>query len=228
MRPRKPLGQRSQLCAISTAPRLGMKPLTELGLKLLLSWGKLKTYTTPLPYEPQTSLLLKVKWLLQLQIRLKKHSLRILLFPVSKGRQKNLKLPKKHPQTRLQQFQKWGQLPRAFSRTWLQLPCLLRELLKIRKERLLQKQITQLTRPLSFRSNWKSEPSFYNIIMIFIRDFVFLRHLLMKYAFLPSRTHLSYYLFHFYFICSTILVLNSLHLDCPLFTQEKNKVYTYF
>ena len=64
--------------------------------------------------------------------------------------------------------------------------------------------------------------------MIFVRDFVFLRHVLMKYAFLPSQIRLSYYLFHFYFICFIILVLNSFHLDCPLFTQEKNKVYTYF
>ena len=63
-------------------------------------------YYPPRSYEPRTSLLLKVKWLLQLLIRLKKHSLRILIFPVSRGRQKNLKLPKKYPRTRLQRFQK--------------------------------------------------------------------------------------------------------------------------
>ena len=67
---------------------------------------KAKNIYYPLPYEPQTSLLLKVKWLLQLLIRLKKHNLRILIFLVSKGQQKNLKLPKKYPQTRLQRFQK--------------------------------------------------------------------------------------------------------------------------
>ena len=69
---------------------------------------------------------------------------------------------------------------------------------------------------------------FCNIIMIFVRDFVFLRHVLIKYAFLPFQIRLSYYLFHFYFICFIILVLHSFHLDRPLFTQEKNKVYTYF
>ena len=64
--------------------------------------------------------------------------------------------------------------------------------------------------------------------MIFARDFVFLRHVLMKYVFLPFQICLSYYLFHFYLICFTTLVLNSFHLDYPLFTQEKNKVHTYF
>ena len=64
--------------------------------------------------------------------------------------------------------------------------------------------------------------------MLFVRDLVFLGHVLIKYAFLLSRIRWSYYLFHFYFIYSTILVLNSFHLVCPLFTQEKNKVCTYF
>ena len=58
-------------------------------------------YPPPRSYEPRTSLLLKVKWLLQLLIQLKKHSLRILLFPVSKGQQKRPVLLKKYPRTRL-------------------------------------------------------------------------------------------------------------------------------
>ena len=59
-------------------------------------------------------------WLLQLLNQVKKHSLRILLFPASKSQQKNLVLPKKYPRIRLQLFRKQEQLPKAFSKTWLQ------------------------------------------------------------------------------------------------------------
>ena len=56
-----PLGQRSQWCAAYTAPKLGMKPLTELGLRLHLSRGRQRMCSTLLQFVSRILLPLKSK-----------------------------------------------------------------------------------------------------------------------------------------------------------------------
>ena len=61
--------------------------------------------------------------------------------------------------------------------------------------------------------------------MISVMEFVFfLRHVLMKYAFLLSQICMSCYLFYLYFICFIVymvfLFLSNFHFDCPLFEHD--------
>ena len=110
-------------------------------------------------------------------------------------------------------------------KTWILQSCPLRELLKTKREQLPRKQITRPTKLPSFKLSWKNEFSF--VIQLRLLQGIcsppfFFRHILMKYAFLTSWICLSYYSFHFYFICFVFFFfLSSFHLDCPLLIQKK-------
>jgi len=89
--------------------------LNGAGVEASSELRRLVTFITHQPYEPRTFLPFKVKQPLQLLTLLKKHSLKILFLPVSRSKQKNLKLPRKYPRIRLQRFHEMGQLPKVLN-----------------------------------------------------------------------------------------------------------------
>ena len=132
---------------LSTAQKLGMRPLTVLGWRLHLSYVSQKTYSILRRSVPQLFYPIKLKLLLQSLTPMRRFCLIVFLSLASQNQPKGELPLQELPRTSPPLLRRQRRPPKVFNRIWLPRSCQLGELLRIKRKSLPRRQTNQLARP---------------------------------------------------------------------------------